>query len=180
MEQLHSPLLSSIKSYFTCRIDRVGVFVIFAAFWLGACTSKQNTRNLDQPEVNEYPPISLRLLGGETISARDLEGNNVFVFFNPECETCHEEAHSIKQSLGDFKGYTLFFISSAAEQDISAFAEMHGMDSDENVMFAWSPSDGVLDHYGPITTPAIYVYSGSRLKASFNGKTDVAEIIEML
>lgn len=164
-------------------------FLIFLAITGLSCTSGKERNNGDQPatdqqptaiKVNEYPPLALTLSNGEQISAQQLQGNNVFVLFQPDCNHCQDEAAQIEQRLGDFKDYTLYFISSAPMEQIKAFAETYKLDDKEKVKFAWTATEGVLAHYGAIRTPSVYVYSGGALKQSFNGQTDIQNIINAL
>ena len=131
-------------------------------------------------QENEYPGIVLRLMDGQEIQAKQLSGNNVFVLFQPDCDHCQHEAVSIEQRLEDFNNYTLYFISSAPTEDIVAFAENFGLNQKSNVKFAWTATQGVLDNYGPIQTPSIYIYSDGRLKKYFNGQTDIETILSAL
>ena len=87
---------------------------------------------------------------------------------------------SIEQRLSDFKDYTLYFISSAPLEQISSFAEMFRLQNKNNVKFAWTTTEGVLNHYGAIRTPSVYIYSNGKLKGSFNGQTDIENIINAL
>ncbi len=160
------------------RILSISLVVAAAAF---GCSTK-NSEKFDTTvvSVNEYPDIILRLADGREVSTKKLEGNNLFIFFQPDCDHCQEEAIFIEQRLGEFKDYTLYFISSAPMESIIGFAENFRLDKKNNVLFAWSSTEGVLNHYGPIQTPSVYIYSDGRLKHSFNGQTDVGSIVEAL
>jgi len=133
-----------------------------------------------QAAVNEYPDIALELTDGTGLRAKELKGNNVFILFQPDCDHCQEEAVQIEQRLGEFKDYTLYFISSAPVEQINAFARDFKLNEKPNVRFAWTATQGVLDFYGPIPTPSLYVYSDGRLKRTFNGQTEVDEILNVL
>ena len=109
-----------------------------------------------------------------------LYGGNVFVLFQPECDHCQEEAIQIEQRLQEFRNYTLYFISSAPMEQIDGFARNFGLHEKENVKFAWTSTQGVLDHYGPIPTPSVYVYADGRLRQSFKGQTPVDTILKSL
>lgn len=161
------------------RITIIYLLVVLTAF----CCSTKNAETSTSSAVsvvNEYPDIALRLQDGREVSAKKLEGNNLFIFFQPDCDHCQEEAISIEQRLEEFKDYTLYFISSASMEDIVAFAENFQLDKKSNVRFAWTSTEGVLNHFGAIQTPSIYVYSEGKLKHSFNGQTDVGNILKVL
>ena len=163
-----------------------GVFVMLLSVGLFACSpekkqeSNQAARTENPAARNEYPDLLLKLTSGQEIATKQLTGNNVFILFFPDCDNCQEEAVSIEQRLSDFKDYTLYFISSAPLEQISSFAEMFRLQNKNNVKFAWTTTEGVLNHYGAIRTPSVYIYSNGKLKGSFNGQTDIENIINAL
>ena len=65
-------------------------------------------------------------------------------------------------------------------EQITDFAKSFKLDEKENVRFAWTTSEGVLTYYGPIPTPSVYIYANGRLKQSFNGQTDIENILNAL
>ena len=168
-------------SPFVIRMMKISFMLLLCGAAAFSCTTKKgDIPEVPSQEVNDYPEITLRLTDGNEIPARKLSGNNIFVLFQPDCDHCQEEAIFIEQRLEDFKDYTLYFISSADAQSITAFAENFNLHKKENVRFAWTSTEGVLNHYGPIQTPSVYIYSNGRLKQSFNGQTDVQNIIDAL
>ena len=150
----------------------------------GCTTKKEEQPAQPAPQevaaTNEYPNILLRLTDGNELQAKVLKGNNLFVLFQPDCDHCQEEAIQIEQRLEEFKNYTLYFISSAPMEQIDGFARNFGLHEKENVKFAWTSTQGVLDHYGPIPTPSVYVYSDGRLRQSFKGQTPIDTILRSL
>lgn len=150
-----------------------------------SCSSKKDEKQISPPStetaaVNEYPDIVLVLADGGKIQTRALKGNNIFILFQPDCDHCQEEAIHIEQRLDEFKEYTLYFISSAPMEQIKGFAQNFDLDGKKNVRFAWTTTEGVLTHYGPIPTPSVYIYSNGRLKQSFQGQTDIENILGAL
>lgn len=159
---------------------RIIVVALILSCSLVACKQSREETTSVAESVNEYPDIVLRFADGSQTRAGELKGGNVFVLFQPDCSHCQEEAVHIEQRLDAFGDYSLYFISSAPMQEIMAFAKNFHLDQKENVKFAWTSTEGVLTYYGPIQTPSIYVYSNGRLKASFNGQTDIENILESL
>lgn len=148
---------------------------------LCACSLKtEEKKEVKAVQANEYPEILLTLENGEKLSAKQLKGKNVFVLFQPDCDHCQEEAIQIGQRLEEFKGYTLYFISSAPMQEITAFAKNFGLDNKPQVKLAWTNTEGVLTYYGPIQTPSIYVYRDGKLRQKFNGQTEIDTILKAL
>lgn len=164
------------------------ILLVLIGFAISSCNGKKPEANTSdvptaQPRAeqkNEYPDLTLKLANGEELSTRTLEGNNLFFLFQPDCDHCQEEAAQVEQRLGDFKNYTLYFISSAPMDQISGFAQTYKLADKQNVRFAWTSTDGVLNHYGAIRTPSVYIYSDGVLKGSFNGQTDIENILNAL
>jgi peroxiredoxin len=149
--------------------------------FLFACSAKKEEKSkILVEQVNDYPAIVLTFHNGQQVSAKQMKGKNVFIFFQPDCDHCQEEAMEISQRLQEFKDYTLYFISSSSMEQMTAFAKNFNLDGRENVKFAWTSTEGVLTHYGAIQTPSIYIYSNGQLKQSFNGQTNVENILSAL
>lgn len=146
-----------------------------------SCSTKRNEKPLPvKSAVNEYPDLTLTFEKGDQIATKEMQGNNVFILFQPGCDHCQEEAKEIEQSLDGFKDYTLYFISSSPIPQIMKFAEDYKLDNKHNVKFAYTSTDGVLNQYGPIQTPSVYIYSQGKLLKSFNGQTNIENILRSL
>lgn len=155
--------------------------VLITAMALG-CGPKESreAQETNIQEANDYPDLVLTLEEGGELSTKGLKGNNVFIFFQPDCRHCQLEAVDIEQRLDEFRNYTLYFISSAPMDAITAFAESFDLDNKDNVRFARASTESVLGHYGPIQTPSVYIYSEGKLKDSFNGQTEIERILGAL
>ena len=156
-----------------------GIVVLQVTFM--SCSSKKEEKSIaSENVVNEYPNLVLTFQKGDQVSTKSLEGKNVFVLFQPDCDHCQEEAIEIEQQLDGFKDYMLYFISSSPMPQIVKFAEDYKLDNKQNVKFAWTSTEGVLNHYGPIQTPSVYIYSQGKLVKSFNGQTSIENILNVL
>jgi len=158
-------------------------FQFFLVLLLGviSCNSKkEEASKIQVHQVNEYPPLELAFKNGEQLSTKTLQGKNVFILFQPDCDHCQIEAVQVEQHLEEFKDYTLYFISSSPMDQIMAFAKNFKLDAKKNVRFAWTSSEGVLKYYGAIPTPSVYIYSNGVLKQSFNGQTEIESIVKAL
>jgi hypothetical protein len=156
-------------------------FPLFFTVLVISCSSKKEENTQAPPvQVNEYPNLTLTLRDGGHISTKTLKGKNIFVLFQPDCDHCQREATEIEQRLDRFKAYTLYFISSAPMDQILKFATAYKLIDRSKVVFAWTPTEAVLNYYGSIPTPSIYIYSDGSLMRSFNGQTDVETILNSL
>ena len=162
-------------------MSKIFGLILIAAMSFGCGTKEgRGAQETSIQEANDYPDLVLTLEEGEALSTKGLTGNNVFIFFQPDCRHCQLEAVDIEQRLDEFKNYTLYFISSASMDAITAFAESFDLDNKDNVRFAQATTESVLGHYGPIQTPSVYIYAEGKLKGSFNGQTEIERILGAL
>jgi cytochrome oxidase Cu insertion factor (SCO1/SenC/PrrC family) len=160
---------------------RIFSVILILHLVLSGCSGKKDeTTTAAAPVVNEYPDLILTLTSGKKISTKTLKGDNIIILFQPDCDHCQHEAVEIEQRLEEFKDYTLYFISSSPLEQIVAFAKNFKLNDKDNVKFALTTNEGVLTYYGPVPTPSIYLYSEGKLRTSFNGQTDVENIIKAL
>jgi hypothetical protein len=130
--------------------------------------------------VSDLPKMPITLMDGSIIKAQDLKGKNILVLFQPDCDHCQHEAEQIQANLASFKGYALYFVSSASQTDIEKFAADYKLKNEDNIYFGMTSSENVIDNFGPIQAPSIYIYSDQKLVKDFNGQVDVSVIIKYL
>jgi thioredoxin-related protein len=135
-----------------------------------------------EPEVkNERPVMTFTLLDGSKIDAQSLNEKMVLILFQPDCDHCQQEAKQIKNRLEAFKDYQLYFISSHPMEIIEKFAKDYGLYKKENVHFGATTVESVLDNYGAISAPSIYIYTKEgRLVEEFEGQVDIEMVIRHL
>lgn len=132
-------------------------------------------------QINELPSLRLTLSDRRKLTARELEGKTVLVLFQPDCDHCQREAEQIGKFADAFRDYKVYFISSVPVAEIVTFGEKYGLAGRRNFFFAETPVDDVLNSFGPIETPSVYIYSEQRkLVESFNGEVAVEVIVKYL
>jgi hypothetical protein len=149
---------------------------------LVGCSQKEKAAE-QKPVVgpNDLPAMTISLPDGKTIDAKTLTGKNVLVLFQPDCDHCQHEAEDIREHLASFNGYTLYFISSASMAEIEKFASDYKLSGNSNVVFGWTATENVLNNFGPIQAPSVYIYADQgKLIQKFNGQTDVSVILKYL
>jgi thiol-disulfide isomerase/thioredoxin len=156
-------------------------FVIAVSLTTFCCSSRKEEKPaVTETAANEYPDLTLTFATGQKLLTKQLQGRNVFILFQPECDHCQQEAVEIERHLDQFKDYTLYFISSSPIPEVSKFAENYKLNNRNNVKFAVTPGEGVLNFYGPIPTPSVYIYSNGKLINYFNGQTTIENILASL
>ena len=130
---------------------------------------------------SDLPYLPLTRLDGTQMSAREIPGKTVLVLFQPDCDHCQREAVAIREHLDSFSGYSLYFISNVPAPEIAAFAEEYQLADKPNIYFATTTLEAILQTFGPIDTPSVYIYSDTgRLKKSFIGETAIGNILGYL
>lgn len=149
---------------------------------LAGCSKKE--KEAEQKPVaapNDLPAMTISLLDGKTIDAKTLTGKNVLILFQPDCDHCQHEAEAIREHLASFAGYTLYFVSSATLAEIEKFASDYKLSGNSHVVFGWTATENVLNNFGPIQAPSVYIYSDQgKLVQKFNGQTDISVILKYL
>ena len=127
------------------------------------------------------PDLPMTIAGGTQINAQAVEGKVVLVLFQPDCDHCQREAEAIREYLDAFAEYTLYFITNAAMEDIQQFARDYQLSEEENIFFAFTELQSILDNFGSIPTPSLYIYSDQQqLVKAFEGETTIEEVLEYL
>ena len=115
------------------------------------------------------------------VSARDLSGNTILIFFRPECDNCQREAAAISEHIEAFRDYQLYFVGTDGHEASRKFAHDYALVGNENVHFVQTDVNQILDNLGPIQTPSMYIYSGTKkLVRHLDGETPIEEILRYL
>jgi peroxiredoxin len=161
--------------------------LLVIAFTLFYCSSRQSPaaeEKQSQPPAttqSDLPYLPLTTLEGTQMTARDIQGKAVLVLFQPDCDHCQREAAQIREHLDAFAGYALYFVSNAPPAEVARFAEEYQLAGTPNIHFATTTIEGILNTYGPVDAPSVYIYSGTgRLKKAFVGETSIEHILAFL
>jgi peroxiredoxin len=131
--------------------------------------------------VNAMPQMVVTLLDGTNVVMRLMKQKTMIVVFRPECDHCQREAEEIKANLDAFNGVNVYFVTSEPMEDIKKFAYDYGLHGYQNIFFGWTSVQSVLDNFGAIATPSIYIYSSDQqLVKSFNGQVDIATVLPFI
>jgi thioredoxin-related protein len=165
------------------------VFLFFiAATLVCSCNSKPKTESAveDEPVVNlparnDRPPITIRLVDGTDVNVKTLDKKLILILFQPDCDHCQDQAKQIQKRLDAFANYQMYFISSEALDVILKFSKDYNLMNKPNVHFGFVPVEDVVNHFGSISTPSIYIYKESgELIQNFDGLVDIEVVIKYL
>ncbi len=131
--------------------------------------------------VNDLPAMPITLLDNTTIQTKSITGNFILILFQPDCDHCQREAQEFQKNLAAFDNYILYFVSSATIAETEAFARQYGLSEHANVKFGVTSVENILNNFGAISAPSMYIYNGSgKLVKKFNGETDIQQIVEAI
>jgi AhpC/TSA family len=159
-------------------------FYLLLAITLINCSGRSaetNPADAANVAVNELPRMTITLLDNSRLDLHQLQGSAILIFFQPECDHCQHAAGEIRENILAFRKHQLYFITSQSLEASGKFAETYQLSGNENVHFSWTPMEQVLDNYGPISAPSIYIYSADhQLVKSFSGDLNMPELLKYI
>jgi hypothetical protein len=164
----------------------LGVFVLCSLAVTGCAWKKKEAAKDGEaiesvvPVKNDLPFMPIKVTDGTVVNVKDFKGKNILILFQPDCDHCQHEAEDIEKKIDAFKDYKVYFVSSAPMPEIEKFATTYKLKGKKNFVFGNTEAENVLNHFGPIPAPSIYIYNDQTLKKGFEGQTDVNLIIESL
>lgn len=108
---------------------------LFAGF-LGLGARAQEKQDAPYKKYPVYPPVKLLMADSSSWFAKtDLPKKRpvMMVLFNPKCEHCQHETEEMTQNITRFKGIHIVMATTAALEEMRAFAEKYRLASFENI-----------------------------------------------
>jgi thiol-disulfide isomerase/thioredoxin len=159
----------------------VGILMTTSLFSLSALGTEEVLLHSPHKAPPQLPDLPLTTTQGTQLNAQALEGKVVLVLFQPDCDHCQREAEAIREHLNAFAEYTLYFVTYAPMADIQKFARDYRLSGLDNIFFAFADVQPILDNFGSIPTPSLYIYSDQQqLVKAFEGETPIDKILEHL
>lgn len=160
-------------------MKKIAAFIILV--FLSACTRIEKSEQKDNEIIKDYPNLSIQLTDGSTINGKALEGEVLLIIFQPDCDHCQHEAQEIEENIAAFRDHTLYFVSSSPMEEVKRFATEYKLAGIPNVKFGWTTTESIINNFGPIQTPSVYIYSSQgKLIKHFNGQVAIGEILRYL
>jgi peroxiredoxin len=154
------------------------LFCLVICFALTSC--KEKKPQLSESTVNDLPKMAITTLDNSQLAINELEGNNILILFQSDCDHCQREAKEIREHLNSFREYDIYFISADQFQAIQKFGSDYDLIGHKNIHFAVTTVDEVIKNFGSIPTPSVYIYSEKRLVKKFNGEVAIEKILESI
>lgn len=157
--------------------------LIFAILLFGCSTPESKTNENKHQDIqfkNDLPKMRITTLDKAQINTHELKGNTILILFQPDCDHCQREAKDIRQNLDAFKEYQIYFISADHMPAIEKFGKDYDLLGHNNIYFAATTVDHVINNFGPIPAPSVYIYSNQRLLQKFNGEVAIEKILQAI
>lgn len=141
-------------------------------------------QNAAQPVV--LPQFSFaELSGGKAITNADLprSAKKVFIFYDPGCGHCQEEAEAIGKNLDKFEGVHFYFISMQDKPLIEEYVRKYGkrLVNQKQVKFLHDSKYEFVGKFHPKQFPSLYVYSAdNRLLGYADGPKKISDILKLV
>lgn len=165
------------------KIIFLNIILIIGFKFIG-CTkiSTETKKETIEPtqKINDLPSMNLTTTDGIQVNTQTLKGKSILILFQPDCDHCQREAKEIREHIDAFKDYTVYFISADQMPAIEKFAKEYDLLNQTNFSFGMTTVDNVLNNFGPIPAPSLYIYSDQSLVQKFNGEVSIDKILQAL
>ena len=163
-------------------MNKILVLTFFmVACLISACKTEKKNEASNVAVPNDLPAMSMTKLDGTSVNAKALSGKTILILFFPDCDHCQREAKAIQEHLEAFKEYNLYFISTMPTPEVLKFSVDYGLSGKDNIHFATTTVQQVLDNFGPVDAPSVYIYSGEGKRTkSFNGEVAIEEVLKSI
>ncbi|MFM8348046.1 MAG: redoxin domain-containing protein [Bacteroidota bacterium] len=160
--------------------------VLFVSVLIGCgpkSTSEESTATESStPAPAPGPPLpvfNLKGLDGKDFSTATLPDDMIFIFFNPGCDHCQQEATAINGRKKEFEQHQVYFVSVDSLHVISKFQKDYDL-TDANFHFAAGDVETIVTAMGPVpSVPCIYIYRNRNLVSRLEGVTEIDEILRL-
>lgn len=170
-------------------VKKFSIVILLVFLGVQACTSQGTdkaqaaTQSRAPQTVPEFTFFTIN--GGKAVSRTNLaiNGNIVFVFFDPGCSHCRVDIKAMSDNYEKLKDVNLYLVSQNDRGLVMEFMNTFGkgLQNKPNVTVLLDPNFQFLPTFNPVQYPAVYVYGQDRnLKTYFDGEKSTDFIIEAL
>ena len=156
---------------------------VFTLIFFGCAGPSSKTQEPEQtavPKRNDLPIMLINTLDQSPVNIQELTGKIILILFQPDCDHCQREAKEIREHLEAFNGYSLYFIAADTVAAIEKFGRDYDLLGHPNIHFAGTTVENVINNFGSIPAPSIYIYSDQLLVQKFNGEVPIQKILNAI
>jgi peroxiredoxin len=154
-------------------------FIALITFSVQSCTSQIPT-NIPK-NIPEFTFFTLK--GNKAVSRTNLalQGNIVFIFFDPGCSHCRTDIKGINDNFDKFKNANFYLVSQQDPMLVTDFMNTYAktIQNKANVHVLLDKNFEFLTKFNPLQYPAIYVYGPDRkFKYFLDGENPIERILQ--
>jgi peroxiredoxin len=116
-----------------------------------------------QPPAQAIPEFQFVQFNNSPFTNQNLPKGKVifFMFFDPDCDHCHQAIKSIGENLQSFKKIAIFLISVDDERKINQFMDTYGsqLKGLKNVTILQDKLQQFIVKFNPVRYPSMFLYS---------------------
>jgi peroxiredoxin len=165
------------------KITSFHLIVLISLEFIG-CTNTSTENKKEAVDAiakkGDLPSMNFTTLNGTQMNTQSLKGKSILILFQSDCDHCQREAKEIREHIEAFKDYAVYFISADPMPAIEKFAKDYDLLSQANFSFGMTTVENVLNSFGPIPAPSVYIYSDQALVQKFNGEVSIDKILQAL
>jgi len=156
----------------------IGIFCLSIAFLF------KTIHIAKQREISHksFPVFSLTDLHGNLFTQDSLKNiSTLFMYFDPECETCHSEFKQIKLNQNDFNTGQIIFFSTQPADTIIHFLNTIAFEPSPNMIFLVDDKADLMKTLEIKGPPTSLIYNkNSELIKRFDGPVKIETLIKYL
>jgi len=97
----------------------------------------------------------------------------MFIYFNPDCESCREEMMQIKENKSTLLQGKIVFFSILPADSIRQFLQTIDFEPNPNMLFLSDENITLLSKMDVKSSPSVYIYRHGQLAKCFNGPVKI-------
>lgn len=145
--------------------------------------SKINHKNEIAQNIKSIPEFSYQDIKGAVFTNKNLKEKaaTIFIYFNTECDFCHEEAKMIQENITRFINVQFVFVSSEKPELIKKFAQKHQLTSYDTVYFLHDNKNTFATTFDVNALPCLVLYDKNNiLIEKIKGQTKVEILLKKI
>lgn len=160
----------------------IAVLGLLSYFGYNIITKAKEKNEIAQKQKT-IPDFKFLTLEQQSFTKTNLSSNlnTIFIYFNSECDFCHQEAQSISDNLNSIKNVQFVFVSTETTATIQQFSEQYHLNNKQNITFLYDNLDTFSSRFGASSIPYILIYDkNQKLMKKHKGQLNAKGILRSL
>ncbi|NIG54893.1 redoxin domain-containing protein [Chitinophaga sp. Cy-1792] len=134
-------------------------------------------------KLKEMPAFRCYTVDSLPFTSQDINWNGptVFVFYQPDCESCNQEAKDILQHKSSLDSIHLLLVSDCSILAMKQFGDKYGFSAMSGITLLKAGPGDIYRYFGVVLTPSFLIYNSDRhLVNQYNGETRMDLVLKSL